>query len=145
MNPRLLDEAAELSLKSGGCIKIDLKAWNESVHQALTGVSNKRTLENFKRLVSMIKKRPHPPPLIASTLLVPGYVDEEEVSNIARFIASLNPEIPYSLLGFYPHFYMADLGRTSRKYALRCKELAEMEGLKNVRIGNIHLLSNDYA
>jgi pyruvate formate lyase activating enzyme len=145
MNPRLLDEAAELSLKSGGCIKIDLKAWNESVHQALTGVSNKRTLENFKRLVSMIKKRPHPPPLIASTLLVPGYVDEEEVSNIARFIASLNPEIPYSLLGFYPHFYMADLGRTSRKHALRCKELAEMEGLKNVRIGNIHLLSNDYA
>ncbi|MDY6855254.1 MAG: radical SAM protein [Thermodesulfobacteriota bacterium] len=145
MNPLLLDEAAELSLKSGGCIKIDLKAWNESLHQALTGVSNKRTFENFKRIAFMTKKRPHPPPLIASTLLVPGYIDEQEVSQIARFIASLNPEIPYSLLGFYPHFYMVDLPKTSRKHALRCKELAEMEGLKNVRVGNIHLLSNNCA
>ena len=52
---------------------------------------------------------PVPPLLIASTLLVPGYVNENEVGGIARFIASINPDIPYSLLAYCPHFYMSDL------------------------------------
>ena len=30
-------------------LKFDLKAWNENLHRALTGLSNRRTLENFAR------------------------------------------------------------------------------------------------
>ena len=84
--------------------------------------------------------RPVPPLLIASTLLVPGYIDEDEISSIAKFIASINPEIPYSLLGFYPHFYMSDLPVASKSLAQRCLIAAQEGGLKNVRIGNAHLL-----
>jgi pyruvate formate lyase activating enzyme len=73
--------------------------------------------------------------------LVPGYVDEEEVGSLASFIASLNPEIPYSLLGFHPNFYMDDLPRTSRRQADRCFRAAKEAGLKKVKIGNIHLLT----
>jgi len=40
---------------------------------------------------------------------VPGYVDAEEVGLIARFIAEVDPRIPYTLLAFAPHFYMQDL------------------------------------
>jgi pyruvate formate lyase activating enzyme len=135
---------AELSMKTGGCIKIDLKAWDEHTHSALCGVSNRKTLENFRLLAGWTTKRPCPPFLLASTLLVPGYVDEQDVEAIAAFIADVNPEIPYSLLGFYPHFQLRDLPTTSRRHAIRCKAAAERQGLRNVHIGNRHLLGEDY-
>lgn len=144
MNKRLLGKAAKISLNSGGCIKFDLKAWNEKVHKALCSVSNSWTLANFKRLAKYINKRPDFPFLLASTLLIPGYVDEEEVSRIASFIASLNPDIPYSLLGFHPQFYMQDLPYTSIGHAQRCLHAARDAGLKNVKVGNTHLLGNAY-
>jgi len=144
MNPEFLKTIAELSLDSGGCIKFDLKAFSEEVNIALCGVTNKRTLENFSLLADYTEKRKEPPFLVASTLLVPGYVDRFEVSKIARFIASLDPEIPYSLLAFHPHFYMSDLPTTSRKHAEECLEEAKRAGVKRVKIGNIHLLSDAY-
>jgi pyruvate formate lyase activating enzyme len=143
MQPPFLTMMADLSLRSGGCIKFDLKAWDESIHLALCGVTNQKTLDNFRRLAKWTEQRPEPPLLIASTLLVPGYVDESEIEKIASFISFLSPEIPYSLLAFYPQFYLDDLPTTSESHALRCKKIAEKAGLKNVRIGNVHLLGKD--
>jgi pyruvate formate lyase activating enzyme len=141
MSSMLLDKMVALSLKSGGCIKFDLKAFDENLHISLTGVTNKRTLENFKRVGEKTKERKEPPLLIASTLLVPGYIDEQEIKNIAGFVASVNPDIPYSLLAFYPHFFMSDMPLTERHVAERCLEASKESGLKYVRLGNIHLLS----
>ena len=143
-NPKLLERAVDLSLATGGCIKFDLKAHDEALHIALTGASNQRTLENFRRAARRFGERPDPPLVIASTLLVPGYVDPPEVDRIARFIASINPSIPYALLGFAPQFYMQDLPRTSVGHAQAAEEAARAAGLTNVRIGNRHLLSHDY-
>ncbi|RKX78202.1 MAG: radical SAM protein [Spirochaetes bacterium] len=140
MHPRLLDKVMDMAIETGGCVKFDLKAWNEDLHIALTGITNRRTLENFRRAGRRIAERPDPPPLIASTLLVPGYIDEEEIGNIARFIASIDPEIPYSLLAFHPRFYMNDLPLTSRSLASNCLQTAIKEGLTRVKIGNLHLL-----
>lgn len=140
MRPELLDQMLELSLASGGCIKFDLKAFDENLHKAITGASNGRTLENFKLAGQFVRQRPVPPLLIASTLMVPGYIDEKEIRSISRFIASINPGIPYSLLAFHPHFYMSDLPLISISPAERFRAAAREEGLKNVRIGNIHLL-----
>ena len=77
---------------------------------------------------------------MASTLLVPGYVDEHEVARLASFIASLNPDIPYALLGFSPDFYLPDLPATSREHAEHCLARAREAGLRQVRLGNTHLL-----
>jgi pyruvate formate lyase activating enzyme len=140
MNRSLLKDMAEIAFKSGGCIKFDLKAWSESIHFALCGVNNERTMENFEYLGRWMGKRPDPPFLIASTLLVPGYIDEDEIRGISRLIASVNPEIPYTLLAFSPQFYLGDLPTTARSRALRFQEIAEEAGLKRVRIGNAHLL-----
>jgi pyruvate formate lyase activating enzyme len=107
-------------------------------------VTNERTLENFARTAAHIPQRREPPLLIASTLLVPGYVDIQEVCRLAAFIASMDPTIPYSLLGFHPHFFMPDLPRTSVRHARECEEAAREAGLVNVHIGNLHLLSRDY-
>ena len=144
MNPKLLDRAVELALTSGGIVKFDLKAWSEPLHVALTGVSNRRTLENFARAARRFGERPDPPLVIAATLLVPGYVDAEEVGALARYLASLSPDIPYALLGFGPAFFLGDLPPTSRDHAEECLEAAQAAGLTNVRVGNRHLLGMGY-
>ena len=144
MNRRFLEEIVDIALESGGCVKFDLKAFDPGLSTALCGRPNFQTIENFERAAGWSNKRKEPPLIVASTLLVPGYVEREEVAKIARFIASLNPEIPYSLLGFYPHFFMGDLPRTSRRHAEECREAALEVGLERVRIGNIHLLGRDY-
>jgi pyruvate formate lyase activating enzyme len=140
-NWAILKRGADISLTSGGCIKLDLKAFTESVNIALCGVSNSRTLENFRRLAELVQERPEPPFLVASTLLVPGYIEVEEVEKIASFIAQIDPEIPYSLLAFSPHYLMNDLPTTSLRTANECMSAAKSVGLKRVKIGNIQLLS----
>ncbi len=74
---------------------------------------NRRSLENFTLAASLFDECPSPPLVVASTLLVPGYVDAQEVGRIAQIIADLNPAIPYALLAFHPHLEMADLPRSS--------------------------------
>jgi len=141
MNPKLAEKAAEYALESGGNIKFDLKTWREALNIALCGVSNKPTLANFRMIgEKFYKRRRELPVLSASTLLVPGYLDAEEVESIARFIGEIDPNIPYTLLAFYPCYIMNDLLTTSRKQAMECKKAAEKH-LKSVRLGNVHLLS----
>jgi pyruvate formate lyase activating enzyme len=140
MHPRLLNAALEYSLKTGGCIKFDLKAFDENSHIALTGISNQRTLENFERATRRIHERSGFPLVVASTLLVPGYIEADEVGRIAAFIASLDPHIPYALLAFAPNFYMSHLPYTSSRQAREAEGAARQAGLTNVRIGNRHLL-----
>jgi len=134
-------KAAELSNVSGGNIKFDLKTWDANLNLALCGVSNGPTLETFKLIGKrFFRQRRELPILTASTLLVPGYVDAEEVGNIARFIAEISSGIPYTLLAFYPQYVMNDLPTTSRKLADQCYDAAKKH-LENVRIGNVNLLS----
>jgi len=143
-HPHLMDRAVALSLRTNGTVKFDLKAYDETLHTALTGHSNRQTLDNFARAARRIPERPDPPLVVASTLLVPGYVDVEEVYRIARFIAACDPRVPYALLGFAPSFYLPDLPCTSLRHAAEAEAAARDAGLSNIRIGNRHLLSRDY-
>ncbi|UCG39164.1 MAG: radical SAM protein [bacterium] len=140
VHPDHLDEMLDLSLSTGGCVKFDLKALSDPLHLALTGVTNRRTLANFRRAAGRTAGRLTPPGLIASTLLVPGYLEAEEVGSIASFIAGIDAEIPYSLLAFHPQFRMTDLPATSRQQADECLEAALEAGLKRAKVGNVHLL-----
>jgi pyruvate formate lyase activating enzyme len=138
---KLALKATELSLNSGGNVKFDLKAWDQDLNMALCGVSHESTLESFKLVgEKYFRMRSELPVLTASTLLVPGYVDQEEVGNIARFVAEVDSRIPYTLLAFHPQYAMTDLPTTSREQAAKCYEAAKKH-LENVRIGNINLLS----
>lgn len=139
-NPVLLKEFAKISLESGGTVKFDLKYRSKAISYALSGISNKVTYKNFKALVKFHQKRPEVPFLHASTLLIPGYVEEEQVRKISNFIAKLDKTIPYSLLAFWPTFFMDDLPLTFRQTAERCLKIAKENGLEKVRIGNVHLL-----
>jgi pyruvate formate lyase activating enzyme len=140
MHPNLLNSALRYAFETGGCIKFDLKAWDENLHIALTGISNRRTLENFRRVGERFDARPTNPLVVASTLLVPGFVEADEVGQIATFIASIHPDIPYALLAFAPQFYLSDLPFTSSRQAKEAEAAARQAGLTNVRLGNRHLL-----
>lgn len=143
-NTPVIREMMRLSLSSGGCVKIDLKAHSLPVHETLCGVSNHLTLKNFAHLASLSLSRPEPPALVASTLLVPGYVDEEEIAALARFIAGLSKDIPWSFLAFYPAFYLDDLPTTSYRHAEMALSIARDFGLTRLHLGNRHLLSEAY-
>jgi pyruvate formate lyase activating enzyme len=144
MHPAYLRRMVDLSADSGGTVKFDLKAYSEPLHVALTGFSNRRTLANFAAAVRLGRHRRDPPLVVASTPLIPGYVDEEEVGGLARYIASLDPEIPYRLLAFFPHFMMENLPTTSRAHAERALAAARDAGVRHVELGNRHLLSDLY-
>ncbi|WP_457590766.1 radical SAM protein [Geoglobus sp.] len=133
-NRRLVLRAAEISWTSGGTVKFDLKAWSEDLHLILTGRSNRNVLKNFEAVFHA-----YPEVLSATTLLVPYYVDAEEVERIACFIASLDENIPYSLLVFHPDYKLADLPVTPREQVVDCLKAARRH-LRNVHIGNEHLM-----
>jgi pyruvate formate lyase activating enzyme len=135
-NPDIVRKAAEYSYTTNGTIKFDLKSFDHNLHMCLTGRSNKRTLDNFQRIAQEYKKRDL---LTATTLLIPGYIDEAEVEKIAKFISNLDNDIPYSLLVFHPGFKMIDMPITTRKQVEECYQAAK-KYLNRVNIGNKHLL-----
>lgn len=135
-SPKLVERAAELSMRSGGVVKFDLKAFHPGIARALCGVDTARSFENFSRVAATFRERDL---LTATTLLVPHYVDAPEVEAIARFIAALDAEIPCSLLIFHPDFQMRDLPVTPRGQIDACLEAARGH-LRRVNLGNAHLL-----
>ncbi len=144
VNWKFLERALSFAMKTGGCIKFDLKFFSKSLNLALCGTDNSWTLDNFKKAALLARKRPHPPLVIASTLLVPGYVDSYELEGLASIIASVNKDIPWSFLAFYPTFILNDLPTTSWDHAKLAERIAKKYGIKNINIGNVHLLSNSY-
>ena len=139
-NQEWIEKCTKIAIKTGGNIKFDLKSYHEKLNIALCGVSNKRTLSNFKFLAeNYFGKRKDLPEMSACTLMVPEYTNHEEVEQIAKFISSINPEIPYSLLVFHPDYQMGDLPITPKEQAEKSLEIAK-KYLSNVHLGNQFLL-----
>ncbi len=137
----LVEKCMKIAIKTGGNIKFDLKSFDEKLNLALCGISNNRTLKNFKFLAEDYfgTRGKEMPEMSGCTLMVPGYVNHEEVELIARFISEINPEIPYSLLVFHGDYQMRDLPITPKEQALKCLKVAK-KYLDNVNLGNKFLL-----
>ena len=139
-NEKLVQNAVSLSLKTGGNAKFDLKYFSPTLSQVLSGVSNQQSYINFEKCFQKFyHEREDDPVLTATTLLVPTYVDKEEVNEIAQFLASLDKSIPYSLLIFHSDSYLMDLPVTPVQQVKDCYEAAKNH-LNNVHIGNKHLI-----
>jgi pyruvate formate lyase activating enzyme len=141
VSPAIMAQWTEYALKSNGCIKIDFKTFTENCNRALCGTSNRNTLENIRVVARLMPKRLKPPLLIVSTLLIPGYIDEYELTRMAEFLSNIDRSIPWSFLGFHPHFLFRDMPRTSHRHADIALSIANRYGMKNTRIGNVHLLT----
>lgn len=148
VNPALFKEMVRVSLESGGIVKVDWKAWSPWIYEALTGINGVKALEylktNVKIALEMGRERREVPVLAVSMLLVPGYVDEDEVSGVADYLSSLDPETPLILLAFHPDHLLRDLPPTSLNHAEKAYRAAVGKGLRNVYVGNDWLLGNYY-
>ncbi len=91
--PETVDAFCETTDK----IIADIKLIDPIRHKRATGVDNALILSNIERLA---KKGAN---LLIRVPLIPGFTDDEEnITGIARFVASLNADIPVELLNFNP-------------------------------------------
>lgn len=138
--PELVKKAARIAYESGGTVTFNLIAWDETLHLALTGSSNKMVYENLAMVARAFPRRTDQPSwLWVTTRLIPGYIDEREVEPIAGFLSGLDSSIPYRLLVFHPGFMMEDLPITPREQVRACYQVAK-NYLSHVHVGNVHLL-----
>ncbi len=79
-----------------------------------------------------------------TTLVVPGENDsEEELNDIARFIASVDKNIPWHISRFHPDYKFSDHAATPIDTLKKAEELGEICGLKYVYVGNVSGFGND--
>jgi len=76
-------------------IQVSLKTIDDNLHRHYTGKSNKRVLQNFVNLYQSGMK------LTVSSVLIPDYIDADETERIAKFIASVDKDIPFHILAYF--------------------------------------------
>lgn len=119
-------------LDSGGGLNIGLKAGTDPMHKALTGASNRKVWANLALLQQAFGIGRVVPFLRPSLLVIPGYVDDEEVRVVARRLADMDKGFTLKLIAFLPRFRMDDLPATQDQELLRLAEVARQEGLERV-------------
>lgn len=72
------------------------------------------------------------------TLVVPGFnSSDEELTQIAEFIASVSVDIPWHITAFHKDYKMTENDNTSSSDLLRAYEIGKRAGLRYVYPGNI--------
>lgn len=72
------------------------------------------------------------------TLTVPGYNDSDgELKDIAEFVASVSPDIPWHVTAFHKDYKMTDPSNTDAATLLRAWEIGKRAGLRYVYAGNL--------
>ena len=73
-----------------------------------------------------------------TTLIIPGLNDtQEELRQIAEFLASIDTSIPWHISAFHPMYKMTDRPPTPASTLMRAYTIAQEAGLKHVYVGNI--------
>jgi pyruvate formate lyase activating enzyme len=113
------------------CYKVDVKSFRDKSYRQLGG-----TLAAVLDTIRLLKSKNIWVEIV--TLLVPTFNDSEaEVRDIARFIGSVDRNIPWHITAFHEDYQMRGVGNTSVKNLLRSGEIGREEGLNFVYIGNI--------
>src|SRR5690606_20924514 len=72
------------------------------------------------------------------TLVVPGFNDgDDELHEMARFLAGVSPDLPWHVTAFHPDYKMTDPPRTSADTLLRAYDIGREAGLHFVYAGNV--------
>jgi pyruvate formate lyase activating enzyme len=119
---------------------IDLKSFRDDYYRKVCGgrlAPVLKSIELMKKLNIWIE---------VTTLLVPGQNDsEEELSQIANFLAGLGPSIPWHISRFYPQYKMEDLESTPVETLCQAYDIGKKAGLRYVYLGNVGQGNNTYC
>jgi pyruvate formate lyase activating enzyme len=111
--------------------KVDLKSFRDRRYRELGG-----TLERVLWTIRALHERSVW--LEVVTLLIPGFNDsDDEVTDIARFLASVSPDVPWHVTAFHKDYKMTGPDDTGARTLLRAAEIGAREGLRFVYAGNI--------
>jgi len=117
-------------------INVDLKGFTEEFYREITGARLKPVLENIEYLGGEVWPKIW---LEVTTLVIDGYNDsEEELRGIARFLASVNPNIPWHVTAAHPDYKMLHIRPTPHSTLIKAYEIGKEEGLKFVYVGNVY-------
>lgn len=112
-------------------INIDLKSFSDSFYKKVCGARLAPVLSSiarFKELGVWVE---------VTTLVIPGMNDSEgELTEIASFIAGVDPHMPWHVTGFYPTYKMSDIPPTGTKILAKARRIGFEQGLKYVYSGN---------
>lgn len=122
-------EPLEALLPYIDAMNIDLKGFSEGFYQKLRG-----GLGAVKETIALSRRHCH---VEITTLIIPGENDSaDEITELARWIASLDPAIPLHLSRFFPRYRYLDKEPTTRESIYMLCDIAK-KYLKNVFAGNI--------
>lgn len=111
---------------------VDLKGFTDRFYKEQCGARLDpvlRTLEHMVRTGVWLE---------VTTLLIPGLNDaEEELRGIARFLANLDPGIPWHISRFHPTYRLTSIGPTPPSSLRKAREIGLEEGLQYVYTGNV--------
>jgi pyruvate formate lyase activating enzyme len=111
---------------------VDLKAFREEFYQKRCGAKLEGVLKSLKVMRELGVW------VEITTLIIPGLNDsEEELRDLARFIASLGKEVPWHISRFHPMYKMLDRSPTSVKVLQRAQKIGTEAGLRYVYTGNV--------
>ena len=111
--------------------KIDLKAFTQKAYRDLGG-----QLEPVLETIKGLKQRGIWLEIV--TLVVPGFNDsDEELTNIAEFLASVDRDIPWHITAFHQDYKMTSNANTDARTLLRAYDIGKRAGLRYIYPGNI--------
>jgi pyruvate formate lyase activating enzyme len=111
---------------------IDLKAYNQDFYGKLC----KANLEPVKESIKLAKKAGIW--VEVTTLIIPGENDKiKELQAEAKFLASIDKDMPWHVTAFHPEYKMLDKEPTGVEILIKAREIGKAAGIKHVYAGNI--------
>jgi pyruvate formate lyase activating enzyme len=111
---------------------VDLKAFQDETYKKVCGARLEPVLDSIRLMHELGIW------VEVTTLIVPGLNDgDRELAAIARFIASVSPEIPWHISRFHPDYKYTQTPATPVETLRKAGSLAREAGLKFIYIGNV--------
>ena len=111
---------------------VDLKSFSDKFYKEQCGAKLEpvlRTLETLNKMGVWLE---------VTTLLIPGLNDSpEELTELARFLAALDPNIPWHISRYHPTYRLTNIPSTPPESVRRARDLGYGAGLKYVYTGNL--------
>jgi len=111
---------------------VDLKFFSDDSYRKYSGARLEPILKNIKRVFEAGKW------LELTTLLVPKYIDREQLENISKWISEeLATWVPWHISRFFPYYKAMDLPVTPVEEMIKAYEIGKSAGLEYIYLGNI--------
>ena len=111
---------------------VDLKAFKDATYRKVCGARLEPVLESIRRMRGLGIW------VEVTTLVVPGLNDgADELEAIARFVASVGPEVPWHVSRFHPDFEYTQAPPTPVAALRAAVEAGRRSGLRHIYVGNL--------